>query len=77
MMMSREPCCLSGLDFPFNRDGSKNVKGMAPRMNLPTQSHIPLGKSHPSPNVSVAVPAEPRGEKKTFFWCKFWAVRIF
>ena len=28
--------------------------------------------------VSVATPAEPRGEKKTFFFlCKFWAVKNF
>ena len=28
-------------------------------------------------NVSVALPAEPRGEKKTFFLCKFLAVKNF
>ena len=27
--------------------------------------------------VSVAIPAEPRGEKNTFFLCNFWAVKNF
>ena len=27
--------------------------------------------------VSVATPAEPRGEQKYFFLCKFWAVKNF
>ena len=27
--------------------------------------------------ISVATPAEPRGEKKLFLLCKFWAVKNF
>ena len=41
------------------------VKGKAPKA-FPDSS-----------SVSVAPPAEPRGEKKNFFLCKFWAVKNF
>ena len=32
---------------------------------------------HRKENVGVATPAEPRGEKKNIFLCKFWAVKNF
>ena len=49
--------------------GPRRAPGRELSADLRLRSFVPI--------FSVATPAEPRGEKKTIFLCKLWAVKNF
>ena len=62
--------------LPQNENRNEGTFGCSPGASV--RSHVPPERKPERGHIlSVATPAEPRGGKKNFFLCKFWAVKNF